>query len=407
MTRQSPASSDHYTIISADTHAGGSHAAYREYLDSKHLEEFDAWRAKYRNPFRDLEPGDNRRLRNWDNELRVTQQEADGVVGEVIFPNTVPPFFPSFVLFASPPKPEDYELRLAGVRAHNRWLTDWCDEYRWQRAGIGQVFLNSIDDAIEDVKWIKDHGLRGGLLLPNIPPDVTWIAPLHDPVYDPFWEICQDLEVPVNTHGGTGTPNYGKSPAADLLYVKENGFFSKRPLVQLTLGGVFERFPRLRFAITEQGCSWVPQMLHELDEVLEKARTGKRGELRFDKETVLPRSGTEYFRQNCWLGVSFPNKADTAAMNEIGIQRCMWGSDYPHDEGTFPYTREHLRQIFSQEDPKNLQRILGGNAAELYDFDLDKLAPLADRIGPTVEDIARPLVDLPESPNDALLRGAA
>ena len=94
------------TIISADCHAGGSHRQYREYLDPAYLEDFDAWREKYKNPFRDL--GDQRRLRNWDNEMRNTQQEEDGIVAEVIFPNTVPPFFPSFVLFAPPPPPEDY-----------------------------------------------------------------------------------------------------------------------------------------------------------------------------------------------------------------------------------------------------------------------------------------------------------
>lgn len=154
----------HYTIITADSHAGGSHAQYREYLDPQYLEQFDAWRGKYRNPFKDL--GDQRRFRNWDDEMRNSQQEADGIVGEVVFPNTVPPFFPSFVLFAAPPKPEDYELRLAGIRAHNRWLVDWCGRFPERRAGIGQIFLNDIDDAIADVKWIKDHGLRGGVLLP-------------------------------------------------------------------------------------------------------------------------------------------------------------------------------------------------------------------------------------------------
>src|SRR5215469_11653068 len=107
----------HYTIITADSHAGGSHSAYREYLDPRYLDDFDAWRGKYRNPFKDL--GDHRRLRNWDNDMRNSQQEADGVVGEVIFPNTVPPFFPSFLLFAGSPPTEYYERRLAGIRAHN------------------------------------------------------------------------------------------------------------------------------------------------------------------------------------------------------------------------------------------------------------------------------------------------
>ena len=166
-------SSDRYTVISADTHAGGSHEMYREYLEAKYVDQFDAWREAYRNPFSDL--GDERRFRNWDDEMRNSQQNQDGVVGEVIFPNTVPPFFPGFVLFARPPKPDEYELRLAGIRAHNRWLVDFCSRDPERRAGIGQIFLNDVDDAIEDVRWIKEHGLRGGILLPNTPPDVDWV----------------------------------------------------------------------------------------------------------------------------------------------------------------------------------------------------------------------------------------
>jgi hypothetical protein len=74
----------HYTIITSDSHAGGSHAAYREYLDPKYRDDFDAWRGKYRNPYKDL--GDQRRFRNWDNEMRNGQLESDGIVGELIFP---------------------------------------------------------------------------------------------------------------------------------------------------------------------------------------------------------------------------------------------------------------------------------------------------------------------------------
>ena len=203
------ATMEHYTIISADTHAGGSHAQYREYLDPKFHEEFDAWRGRYKNPYRDLKDTDLR-IRNWDTARRWHDMEADGVVGEVIFPNTIPPFFPSFVLFAPPPKPEDYEKRLAGIRAHNRWMADFVAETPKQRAGIGQIFLNDVDDAIEDAKWVKAHGLRGGILLPNIPPDVKWIQPLNHPDYDRLWEVCQDLDIPVNCHGGTGSPEYAK-----------------------------------------------------------------------------------------------------------------------------------------------------------------------------------------------------
>src|SRR4051812_30891548 len=245
-----PAADDaRYTVISADTHAGGSHAAYREFLEEKYLEDFDAWRGEYKNPFSDL--GDARRLRNWDDEMRNSQQDEDGVVGEVMFPNTVPPFFPTFVLFARPPKPDEYEHRLAGIRAHNRWLEDFCGRYPERRAGIGQIFLNDIDDAIADVQWIKEHGLRGGILLPTLAPDVTWMPPITDRVYDPLWEVCADLGVVVNSHSGTGSPTYGKRPGAALLQMNEIPFYSQRPLVHLLLSGVFERHPKLQYCLTE------------------------------------------------------------------------------------------------------------------------------------------------------------
>ena len=74
----------------------------------------------------------------------------------------------------------------------------------------------------------------------------------------------------------------------------------------------------------------------------------------------------------------------------------MWGSDYPHDEGTYPYTRENLRARFHDTPEAELRQILAGNVAKLYDFDLDALRPLADRVGPTVGEIATPVDDVPE-----------
>jgi predicted TIM-barrel fold metal-dependent hydrolase len=389
------ATPERYTIISSDCHAGGSHAAYREYLDPQYLEDFDAWRNKYKNPYKDL--GDNRRLRNWDNEMRNGQQEEDGIVGEVVFPNTVPPFFPSFVLFAKPPTDEEYEHRHAGVRAHNRWLLDWCNEFPERRAGVGQIFLNDVDDAIADAKWIKENGLRGGILLPNIAPDVKWVKPLYDRCYDPLWEVLQDLEIPVNVHSGTGNPDYGPYATSMLLYINEVLFYSQRPFVQMVLSGVFERFPRLKFVMTEAGCAWVPPLLDQLDQAIRGIReTGATGEIRYGADHILPRDATEYFHQNCWMGVSQPRQADAEARHKIGIDRFMWGSDYPHDEGTYPYTREHLRSRFSGVPEDEMRMILAGNAAKLYDFDLAKLAPLAAKVGPRVDEVATPIDEVPE-----------
>jgi predicted TIM-barrel fold metal-dependent hydrolase len=387
---------DRYTLISADCHAGGNHEMYRSYLEARYLDEFDRWRGAYSNPFKDLQAG--RRTQNWDDERRITEQEADGVVAEVTFPNTIPPFFPTGAVIARPPEPEEYELRLAGIRAHNRWLADWCARVPGRRAGIGQIFLNDLDDAIADVRWCHEHGLRGGVLLQPVPDDMKHIKPLYAPDYDPLWRVCDELGVVVNTHsGGAGMPDYGPYPAAGLLWIAETTFFSRRPLTQMLLGGVFERFPGLRFVLTEQGASWVPATLAMLDGFYAQMRkTGRIGELKYDADDVLPMKPSEYFARNCWVGVSFPSPVEAETRHRIGVDRFLWGSDYPHDESTYPNTREGLRRAFAGAPADELRKVFAENAAKVYGFDLDALAPIAARVGPTVEELSEPYAGIPE-----------
>ena len=110
--------------------------------------------------------------------------------------------------------------------------------------------------------------------------------------------------------------------------------------------------------------------------------TGATGEIRYGDDHVLKKDASEYFAQNVWIGVSQPGPADVAARHEIGLDRFMWGSDYPHDEGTHPYTREHLRSRFSDVDPGEVKMMLTDNAAKLYDFDVEALKPLGAKYGP-------------------------
>lgn len=382
-----------YTLISADCHAGGNMDMYREHLDPNYLDAFESWRGAYSNPFRDLQRGG--RTRNWDDERRINEQEADGVVAEVLFPNTVPPFFPTGALVARPPMPDEFELRLAGIRAHNRWLVDWCSRHPERRAGIAQIFLNDVDEAIADVRFAQAHGLRGGVLLPAVPPDVDHIKPLYAPDYDPLWAVCEELDVVVNHHSGGGSPDYGPYPAAGVLWIAETTFFSRRALTHLLLGGVFERFPKLRFVVTEQGASWIPPLLAQLDGYHRQMKTGRIGELKYTPDEVMPMKPSEYFARNCWVGASFPSPSEAASRHGIGLGRFMWGSDYPHYESTYPYTREGLRRSFAGTDPTELQQVLAGNAAAVYGFDLDALAPLAAKAGPTVDELNTPLDTIP------------
>ena len=189
-----------YMLITADTHASGSHAHYRDYLEEKYKSRFDEWRGGYKNPSQ--EHYGSKKMRNWDLAIRSDDQNSQGVVGEVVFPNTVPPFYRKSIVTAQPPKPEDYELCLAGIRAHNRWLVDFVAEDPVRRAGIGLILPNDLDEAVKDIEFIAENGLRGGVLLPLIPPDCTWLKPLYDPAWDRVFAAIQDCDLVMNQHSG-------------------------------------------------------------------------------------------------------------------------------------------------------------------------------------------------------------
>ena len=136
---------DRYTVISADCHGGAQLYEYRDYLEGRYLDEFDDWARDYAMPFEDLRGEDA--YRNWDSKRRLAELEEDGIVAEVIFPNTIPPFYPTPSLLAQPPPPDagDLEKRWAGLRAHNRWLADFCSRAPGRRAGVAQIMLHDVE----------------------------------------------------------------------------------------------------------------------------------------------------------------------------------------------------------------------------------------------------------------------
>ena len=383
-------SSDPYVLITADTHAGGSHSQYREYLDPEYREAFDDWRGGYKNPSQGHYG--SKKMRNWDLEIRNGDQNSQGVVGEVVFPNTVPPFYRKSIVTTQPPKPEDYERCLAGTRAHNRWLVDFCAEDPDRRAGIGLILPNDLDEAVKDIEFIAKSGLRGGVMLPLIPEDCTWLKPLYDPAWDKVFAAIQDHDLVMNQHSGQGSPDYGNGLVGESLWILEVHFFCRRGYQHLIMSGVFERFPKLRYILTESGCSWAPAMLQQMDRIHMGMQRGAIGELSYEgMEWGLEEPPSFYAKRNCYYGASFPSKEELAGIEEVGEDKVLWGNDYPHYEGTFPYNLESLRLTFSDVPEKQRRLLLGENAAALYGFDLEKLRPLAQKYGPTPEQIDTPL----------------
>ena len=139
--------------------------------------------------------------------------------------------------------------------------------------------------------------------------------------------------------------------------------------------------------------------------VIEGVRSGSTGELRFTDDMAPPRLASEYIHQNIYLGVSFASRYDVNNRDVVAEGHWMWGSDFPHDEATSPFTREAIRQVFTGVSVEEKRRLLGLNAADLYHFDVEALAPEVERFGPLVEEMEQPLLELPEDANMALLRG--
>ncbi len=394
------ADNEPYVLITADTHAGGSHAQYREYLDAEYQAAFDEWRGGYKNPSQ--EHYGSKKMRNWDLDIRTEDQNSQGVVGEVVFPNTVPPFYRKSIVTAQPPKPEDFPRALAGIRAHNRWLVDFCAEDPVRRAGIGLILPNDLDEAIKDIEFIAKSGLRGGVLLPLVPPDCHWLKPLYDPAWDRVFAAIQDHDLVINQHSGQGSPNYGEGPVAEAIWIAEVTYYCQAGFRHLIMSGVFERFPKLKYVLTESGCAWAPALLQQLDHIHMGFQRGAIGEMNYDgMEWVLKKTPTEYAQQNIYYGASFPSLADLAGIEEIGADRVLWGNDYPHYEGTFPYNLESLRLTFTGIDEPTRRMILGENAARVYNFDMEALRPLAAKVGPTPEQVNQPL-PREEIPRDSM-----
>jgi predicted TIM-barrel fold metal-dependent hydrolase len=384
---------DHrYTVISADAHAGADVTDYRPYLAGRWHEEFDVWADGYVNPFADLLAPTA--YRSWDSARRLAENDADGITAEVLFPNTVPPFFEEGSLVALPPTEADYERRWAGLQAHNRWLADFCAQAPGRRAGVAQIFANRIDDAVAEVRWAVEH-IRpfGGILLPSLPPGAG-LPGLWDPAYEPLWSLCEELDVPVNIHGGGGLPDYGDAEVARAIMLIELPWFSHRSAWHLIFGGVLERHPELKVVLTEQGLGWLPRGLATLDWFYGRMTLGGAAEASFfgaaaEGMTMTP---SEYFARNFTVGASFLRASESAVRHEVGVERIMWGSDYPHSEGSFPYSREALRAAFGNCDPTETKLMLEDNVARIYGFDLEALRKVGDRIGPTVAEVANPLV---------------
>ncbi len=401
---------DRFTVISSDCHAGLPPDQYRPYLDPKYRETFDqvlplqkSMTDKFEQIFLLKEINDEWRAGNeahlsgaWDYEQRLQVLDGDCIAGEIIFPDGVteqnaPPFGAGLAL---PTKNIVPDLQWAGAHAHNRWLAELCARNPVRHFGVGVCpLLWDVERAVQEARFAGENGI-GGLLIPAI---TSGFDGYHNPKYDPFWEACQDLGLVICFHSGPGPyddffgegfPETDQSqyPGAVGVYISEVFFWSYRGLMFMLWGGVFERFPKLRASVTETGQGWLlPPMLRMLDHHYNDTYfSAKLGDYR----SHLSMSPADYFRRNCAVGASCMPRQDAEMRHQMGMKQIMWGSDYPHPEGTWPNTVPQMVETFKGLPEDDVAAMLGGNAMEFYNLDQAGLDKVATKVGPQRLDFA-------------------
>jgi predicted TIM-barrel fold metal-dependent hydrolase len=256
-----------------------------------------------------------------------------------------------------------------------------------------------MDKMLAELDWLTERGFRAT----SLPGFVTYPGqpPLFDKYWDPFWARCEERGIPLWVHAGHGERQgelgtalmaIGRQVDAEggnfqelvnrYITVLFNGkvFESVKPrraMWQLMMGGVFDRFPRLKLVLNEVYGDWMPVTMRYLDGEFEK----HRGEL------PCKRRPSEYWHSNGITSLSFPRKCEIALRHDIDMTTVAFGRDYPHPEGTWPNTKLWLRDVFSGVPVDEVKAILSGNAIRILGLDRAELDATAKRIGFTVEEI--------------------
>jgi predicted TIM-barrel fold metal-dependent hydrolase len=279
---------------------------------------------------------------------------------------------------------------------YNRWLADFCSVAPERLIGLVQIPMWDVDTAVDEVQWAADHGFRGI----NFPASRLGWSQYDDPSWEPLWSVAEETGMVLTTHaGGNIDPAVMQRIGTPLFVLEAAGPMNRRSIPRMIIGGVFERHPGLKLAMTEQPGTWIPQLLTEMDSatLAHPARDGK----------PLPKLPSEYFATNVFVGASFMAPFEAEAALADGTWRNMfWGRDYPHPEGTWtfdeagdsvPLTYLSLRHAFAGDLPEHeVRAMVGTNAVEIYGLDGDALRAVADKIGPTYEEITTPLDDIPD-----------
>jgi predicted TIM-barrel fold metal-dependent hydrolase len=290
-----------------------------------------------------------------DVALRLLDLDQEGVWGEIVFPS-LGMWSASF---------RDSALLRECMRVSNDWAWETI-----QKAGHGrliptaQVSMLSIEDATKELERCAEIGFRA-VFLPTTPPHV--LPDYNRDDWEPFWTAAEQANIVVAFHIGTdpldfSDPNSApglayRGPGGAVLNYTETTFSGQRAAMKMVASGALDRHPDMKVLISEGGATWVPFLGDRMNEGYRQHAMQVRPMLSKLPKEILYRQVYASFQHD---------ESAVAACSAMGYQNVMWGSDYPHMEGTFGHTQKTLHELFDGVDEKVRTRITQGAFLELF-----------------------------------------
>jgi predicted TIM-barrel fold metal-dependent hydrolase len=307
--------------------------------------------------YEDLFPG------SYDPVARVGEIIEDKTDAEVIY-NGVGTVWNGIKLM------KDKALSLACYKVYNDWMVEFQNAAPERFICNATIPTTGIDDALEELARIAGMGLKTCQLEAYPSGNFNEITPEDDR----FWAAAVELDMPINVHTQFFFPYGDLGSKITAEGVKDAYIKAKARSIDINAGtfpvilwkmistGVFERFPTLKFCGAEVQTGWLPYYLERFDESVKRNR----------QDWNLPMLPTEYFRRNVWA-VYIEDEIGAASRYDIGIDRIMWGPDFPHSSSAWPIDYELGREILERAGAteSEMERIMWKNCADLYKLPYD------------------------------------
>jgi predicted TIM-barrel fold metal-dependent hydrolase len=288
-----------------------------------------------------------------DLTLRMRDLDQEGVWGELVFP--------SLGMWSSSFRTP--EVLREALRVSNDWAWETIDKPYPRLVSTAQVSTLEVNDAVAELERVAEMGYRAVFLPVNPHPlQEDW----HREVWEPFWAAAERANIVLAFHigtepidlaaGGAAGVTY-RGPGGALLNYTETTFGGQRAVMKLVASGALDRHPDLKVLVSEGGATWVPFVADRMEEGYRQHHMVVRPK--------LTRSPREIIYSQVYASFQHDESA-VAACSAMGFNNVMWGSDYPHMEGTYGHTQHTLHHLFDGADPAVRHRITVGAFAELF-----------------------------------------